>query len=76
MEALVVAKETSSETWHARLGHPNLKFSQALENKQVINISNWLTKNTLCNSCQFGKRCKIPFNKSSSISSFPLEKNS
>jgi hypothetical protein len=43
-EALSTFTEASSEIWHARLGHPNLKFLQTLENKQVINVSNWLTK--------------------------------
>lgn len=73
-EALATIKEASPEIWHARLGHPNLQFLQTLEKKQVINVSNWLTKNTICTSCQFGKRCKLPFNKSISSSSFPLEK--
>jgi hypothetical protein len=74
IEALTTTKDESSETWHAHLGHPNLKFLLTLENKQAISISNWLTKNNLCNSCQFGKQCKLSFNKSSSVSSFPLEK--
>ena len=47
---------------------------QILENKQAINVSHWFTKNTVCNSCQLGKRCKLPFNNSKSISTFPLEK--
>jgi len=73
-EALSTIKEASPDIWHARLGHPNFKFLQTLDNKKVINVSNWLTKNTLCTSCQFGKRCKLPFNKSNSTSRFPLEK--
>ena len=74
IEALATVKEASSEVWHARLGHPNFKFLQILENKKVINVSDWLIKNTLCSSCQLGKRCKLSFNKSDSFSKFPLEK--
>jgi hypothetical protein len=74
IEALTVVKEAPSEVWHARLGHPNVKFLQILDNKKVINVSDWLIKNVLCSSCQLGKRCKLSFNKSDSTSSFPLEK--
>ena len=76
LEAFTAVKTpgASSETWHARLGHPNLKFLQTLENKKVLNVSNWLLKDTICTSCQLGKRCKLSFNKSDSVSKFPLEK--
>ena len=72
--AAVNAKGVSSDIWHARLGHPNYAFLKSLENKKVINVTKWLTKDTICTSCQLGKRCKLSFNKSESISKFPLQK--
>ena len=66
LEALsaIQSPSASFEIWHARLGHPNLKFLQSLEKKKAINISNWLNKDVLCTSCQLGKRCKLSFSKS------------
>ncbi|GAU44375.1 hypothetical protein TSUD_243070 [Trifolium subterraneum] len=44
IEALTAVKEAPSEVWHARLGHPNVKFLQILDNKKVINVSDWKIK--------------------------------
>ena len=60
--------------WHSKLGHPNLKFLQELEKQNVISVSSELSKNTICGSCQLGKKCKLLLNKSQSTSKFPLNK--
>ena len=61
--AAIKAQGAPSEIWHARLGHPNYAFLKSLENKKIINVSNWLTKDTPCTSCQLGKHYKLSFNK-------------
>lgn len=50
IEALVTTKTNgaSSDVWHDHLGHPNYAFLKSLENKKVINVSKWLTKDTIC----------------------------
>ena len=55
-----------STVWHQRLGHPNSKILYLLKDK--INISHWVSKPTVCVSCQMGKSCKLPFQSSNKIS--------
>ena len=63
----------SSATWHSRLGHPaapvvrqvisryNLRFIESVNNKHI------------CDACQQGKSHQLPYPKSTSVSTSPLE---
>lgn len=46
IEALDIEEGAPLIIWHAHLGYPNLKYLQTLENKKVIHVPNWLTKDT------------------------------
>lgn len=58
--------------WHSRLGHPSSHVLKFLVNKNKLPISGTVT-NEFCHSCPMGKSHKLPFNLSSSVSSFWLE---
>ena len=75
-EALSAIKKDSTtfSIWHQRLGHPHAKGLSFLKDKNLIDVSVWVSKPSICVSCQMGKSCKIPFNKANKISMFPLEK--
>ena len=65
-------QSTSGDIWHRRLGHPNNQVLQHLSSVQAISFN----KNTLsmCEPCQLGKSCKLPFSSSDFQSSRPLER--
>ena len=56
------------------MGHPHSKFLQILNKQEVLSISSWLNRHSICTSCQLGKRCKLPFHDSNKMCKFPLEK--
>jgi hypothetical protein len=63
---------TSDEVWHMRLGHPNQDVLQQLLRNKAIVISK--TSHSLCDACQMGKICKLPFASSDFVSSRLLER--
>jgi len=65
---------SSSDVWHARLGHPNSKFLEVLDKNKCINITCWNKNPTVCVSCQMGKGCKLPFNLRNKTEKEPLLK--
>ena len=65
--ALVATKET----WHRKLGHPSSRVLDI-----VLNSSNIKTKEDdlpFCESCQYGKSHKLPFQNSQSHAENPLD---
>ena len=63
----------SAAVWHHRLGHSNTDVLQQLSrNKAIIMHNSDLQK--LCDACQLGKSCKIPFLSSEFLASKPLER--
>jgi histone deacetylase 1/2 len=66
-----VAKNTSS-LWHRRLGHPSsVVVHQVLcDNSIPFSESN---KESVCDACQMAKSHQLPYPKSTSVSTFPLE---
>jgi histone deacetylase 1/2 len=62
----------SSSHWHRRLGHPSSAVVQKIlrENNIPFSESN---KESVCDACQKAKSHQLPYPKSSSESSFPLE---
>ena len=74
-EALsAIRKGGSSTIWHQQLGHPNPKLLSLLIKKKVIDVTHWVTKTSICISCQMGKSCKLPLNSLNKISKFPIKK--
>ena len=72
--AAIKTPSAPSTLWHQRMGHPHSRLLQVLYSKKVLNISSWLNKNSICTSCQLGKRCKLSFYDSKNHCQFPLEK--
>lgn len=59
-EVLVVPKLNSSDIWHSRLGHPNLRSLEVPSNNKCINIICWNKTPIICVSFQMEKGCKLP----------------
>ncbi|KAG7584280.1 Reverse transcriptase RNA-dependent DNA polymerase [Arabidopsis suecica] len=63
---------TSDVIWHKRLGHPHHQLMQHLSSISAISF-NKATK-SMCEACQLGKTCKLPFSRSEFQASRPLER--
>ena len=61
------------KVWHQRLGHANSDILLLLSRNKAI-IFNKASSKTVCDSCHFGKSCKLPFVESDFVSSRPLER--
>lgn len=68
------ATRSSSDIWHARLGHPNSKSLEVLRNNKCINFTYWNKTPTVCVSCQMGKGYKLPFQLRNKVEVEPLLK--
>jgi histone deacetylase 1/2 len=63
----------SHTRWHYRLGHPSSSIvDQVLRTNNLPCLSE-SNKSMVCDACQQGKSHQLPYPKSSSMSSFPLE---
>ena len=62
----------SDVIWHKRLGHPHQQVLQLLSASQAISVNKVLK--TMCESCQLGKSCKLPFPSYTFESQKPLER--
>ncbi|XP_075086379.1 uncharacterized protein LOC142169076 [Nicotiana tabacum] len=67
-------RRSSSDIWHARLGHPNSRSLEVLSNNKSINITCWNKTPTVCVSCQMEKGCKLPFKLRNKVKNEPLLK--
>lgn len=67
------AIKPSTSKWHSRLGHPSSFVLQQVIKKHNILCSSESNKETVCDACQQAKSHQLPYPKSSSISSVPLE---
>ena len=54
-------RATNDAIWHQRLGHPHMKIVNYLRNNKFISVSEQIGKDFLCESCQLGKSCRLPF---------------
>jgi histone deacetylase 1/2 len=61
-----------SAWWHARLGHPSSSIVQQILSSNKISISSKHNE-SVCDACQKGKSHQLPYPKSTSVSSAPLE---
>jgi histone deacetylase 1/2 len=66
------AAKSSSSLWHRRLGHPSSGVvHQVLRDNEIpFSESN---KESVCDACQMAKSHQLPYPKSSSVSTSPLE---
>ena len=67
-------KSGSTDIWHQRLRHPQIKALQLLKNKGLIDVVGTLKSEHLCDSCQLGKLTKLPFSSFEHSSSSIFEK--
>lgn len=65
-------QSTSDIVWHRRLGHPNDQFLKHLSTIKAISFNK--TTQSLCEACQLGKTCKLPFFSSDFRSNRVLER--
>lgn len=65
-------QSSSDAVWHKRLGHPNDQVLQYLSSTKAIQINKVLK--SMCEPCQLGKTCKLPFSSSDFRSSRVLER--
>jgi len=65
-------QSSDDEVWHQRLGHPNKEVLQHLIKTKAIVVNK--TSSNLCEACQMGKVCRLPFVASEFVSSRPLER--
>ena len=63
----------SSERWHARLGHPSLAIVKKIISQNKLLCSSDFDNDSVCDACQKGKSHQLPYPKSFSESSAPLE---
>jgi histone deacetylase 1/2 len=66
------AAKSSSSLWHRRLGHPSsVVVHQVLRDNSIpFSESN---KESVCDACQMAKSHQLPYPKSTSVSTSPLE---
>jgi histone deacetylase 1/2 len=63
----------SSSRWHSRLGHPSSLVVQQVLSRNKIAFVHDLNKEIVCDACQKGKSHQLPYSRSTSESSSPLE---
>ena len=63
----------SLERWHHRLGHPSFQVVQQVVKRNKLPCSFESRIGSVCDSCQMAKSHQLPYQKSSSQSSFPLQ---
>lgn len=59
--------------WHEHLGHPSNKAIQTPVSSSLISIPLSTTLSKSCDACSCNKSTKLPFNKSSLVSTSPLQ---
>jgi hypothetical protein len=63
----------SVDFWHRRLGHPNNVVLSSLLSEFSLPCNRFSHNPSLCESCQLGQHVRLPFNSSSSHSTYPFE---
>jgi histone deacetylase 1/2 len=66
------AAKSSSSLWHRRLGHPSSVVVRQVLRDNEIPFSE-TNKESVCDACQMAKSHQLPYPKSSSVSTSPLE---
>jgi len=71
-QALGVMKPSAS-LWHQRLGHPSTRVVQDVISRHKLLVFPDSNKDRVCDACQQGKSHQLPYPKSCSVSSGPLD---
>jgi histone deacetylase 1/2 len=71
-EAHSIVKPPSSR-WHNRLGHPSSSVVHQGLSKNKLPFVQEANKESICDACQKGKSHQLPYPRSTSVSSIPLE---
>jgi hypothetical protein len=68
-----LATKPSQSRWHSRLGHPSLQIMHQVLSQNKLPVPSESSNQMVCDACQMGKAHQLPYPKSSSVSSVPLE---
>lgn len=68
-----IAVMLSSSRWHSRLCHPAFSVVQQVLSKNKIPFVIESNNGEVCDACQKGKSHQLPYSRSTSVSSSPLE---
>lgn len=71
-KCVLSAIKPSLERWHNRFGHPSLVIVNKVLHQRNLDFVKESSKE-VCDACQLGKSHQLPFSKSTSVSSSPLE---
>jgi histone deacetylase 1/2 len=63
----------STSLWHRRLGHASSRVVQQVVNRHSLPVVNDMNNGHVCDACQLGKSHQLPYPKSSSVSTGPLD---
>jgi histone deacetylase 1/2 len=63
----------STSRWHRRLGHPSSTIVQQILSHNKLPCVKDFSLQLVCDACQKGKSHQLPYHKSTSVSSAPLE---
>jgi len=72
-KATLDAIKSSSSRWHSHLGHPSSVVVRQVLSKSQIPFVLDSNKDAICDACQKGKTHQLPYPRSTSVSSSPLE---
>jgi hypothetical protein len=67
------AVKPSTTVWHHRLGHASLPIVHRVLDRHQLPFVQEPNKHTICDACQQGKSHQLPYPKSTSVSSNPLD---
>jgi histone deacetylase 1/2 len=59
--------------WHCRLGHPSSTTVKQVVSRNNLSCLDESSSESVCNACQQAKSHQLPYSRSSSVSTFPLE---
>ena len=63
----------SAVRWHSRLGHPSFCIVQQVLSNYELPYSNKSSIESVCDSCQRAKSHQLPYERSTSASTYPLQ---
>jgi hypothetical protein len=67
------ALKPSISLWHHRLGHASTQVVKQVLNRHRLPFVSESNKSTICDACQKGKSHQLPYSRSTSESTSPLE---
>jgi histone deacetylase 1/2 len=67
------ARQPFMEMWHHHLGHPSFQLFEQIISRNKFSCSSESRSGSICDFCQMAKGHQLPYPKSSSESSSPLE---